>query len=183
MEGLLAAMHARRREEYEIVARRTPAEAIIPVENTSSSLISPDVYRRLSLPQIADYVRIAHRHGKKVILHMCGLLRRLLPIVAQTGMDGWNAQTPPPVGDMTVEDTMGMMGEDFAILGGVLDESVFQAPGAGKADIRRALDALYTARVRRANLLLWLVADALPTPLERFLAVRDWMEEHGSCVA
>jgi hypothetical protein len=41
------------------------------------------------------------------------------------------------------------------------------------------LDRLYTPRIRRANLLLWLGADGLPTPLERFLWVGEWMDENA----
>ena len=99
MASLMAAMHRARLAEYDIVARCTPAPALIAVENTSSTLTSPEVYRRWTLPHVRDYAAVAHRHGKKLILHMCGLLADLLGLLAQTGMDGVNALTPPPVGD------------------------------------------------------------------------------------
>ena len=110
MEALLGVMHERRKQEYEIVARRTPAEAVIPVENTSSTLTSPAIYERYSLPQIRDYCDIMHRRGKKVILHMCGLLRNLLPIIRRTGCDGYNATTPPTVGDTTFDVALDILG-------------------------------------------------------------------------
>jgi len=47
-------------------------------------------------------------------------------------------------------------------------------------DLWRALDQLYTPRLRRAHLVLWLGADGLPTPLERFLAVGEWMTANGA---
>ena len=53
-------MHSKRLREYEILARRTPAEVVIPVENTSSTAISPTLYRTYSLPQIRDYVDALH---------------------------------------------------------------------------------------------------------------------------
>jgi len=34
---------------------------------------------------------------------------------------------------------------------------------------------MYTPRIRHANFVLWLPADGQPLPLERFLAVREWM--------
>jgi hypothetical protein len=45
---LLAIMHGRRMQEYEICARRMPCEAFTPVENTSTTLISPDIYEKYS---------------------------------------------------------------------------------------------------------------------------------------
>ncbi len=179
VEELLAVMHDRRRQEYEILARRTPAEAIIPVENTSSTLISPALYERYSLPQIRDYGAICRRHGKKMVLHMCGLLKNLLPIIRRAQPDGYNAVTPPTVGDTTFEHAMDILGEDVVLFGGIFNGNVFQKPGATAAEIHAELDRLYTPRVRRAHLCLWLGADGLPTPLDRFLAVADWMARKG----
>ena len=53
---MLAVMHAKRLREYDILARRTTAEVVIPVENTSSALISSRAVSAYSLPQIRDYV-------------------------------------------------------------------------------------------------------------------------------
>lgn len=179
VEELLAVMHSRRLEEYDLLTRRTPAEAIIPVENTSSTLTSPAIYERYSLPQLRDYIAVAHAHGKKVILHMCGLLRNLLPVIRRTGLDGYNAMTPPTIGDTPFEYALDVLGDDVVIIGGFLSGNVFQKPGVTKDEIWRALDELYTPRIRRAHLVLCLQADGIPTPLERFLAVRDWMEKYG----
>ena len=180
MRELLDAMHACRMQEYEILAAHSPAEAIIPVENTSTTMLSPDIYRELSLPQIRDFCDVCHRHGEKAILHMCGLLKDLLPAIGETGLDGINGLTPPPFGDTPFELALDQLGEDLIILGGILDGSVFLKPDVTEEDIRRKLDEIYSApRIRRANLLLWLPADGLPVPLERFLAVREWMEQHG----
>ena len=179
LESLLDAMHACRMAEYEIVARRSPAPALIPVENTSTTLISPALYRRYSLPQIRDYADIAHRHGKKLILHMCGKLSGLLGELAETGLDGINALTPPPVGDLEFEEALDVLGQDLIILGGILDPALFQAPSLTRDDLWQALDRLFTPRIRQAHFLLWLPADGLPTPFDRFLTVRDWMDSHG----
>jgi len=179
VEALLGVMHACRMQEYQIVARRWPAAAMIPVENTSTSLISPALYRRYSLPQIRDFVRVAHAHGRKAILHMCGLLRGLLPELAETGLDGIHALTPPPVGDVGFEEALDALGDRLILLGGIFDGSLFHRERVTREEIWRALDAVFTPRLRRASFLLWLGADGLPTPLERFLAVRDWVEERG----
>ena len=179
VEELLAAMHACRMQEYEIVARRSSAPALMPVENTSTTLISPALYRRHSLPQIRDFCRICHRHGKKAILHMCGLLKGLLPELAETGLDGINALTPPPVGDLPFEAALDALGDGLIILGGILDPAVFQKPHVTRNELWHALDRLFSPRLRKAPFLLWLGADGLPTPLDRFLAVRDWVNNRG----
>jgi hypothetical protein len=182
VEALLAIMHAKRLQEYEILARRTPAEVVIAMENTSSTLISPRLYRQYSLPQIRDYVDVLHRYGKIAVLHMCGHLKALLPVVRETGLDGINAVTPPPVGTTFFEDVLDAYGDDFLLFGGVLDPMVFQKPGLRGEELLQFLDGLYTPRLRRAPLVLWLAVDGLATPLERFQWVAQWMSAHGAAV-
>jgi hypothetical protein len=180
MEELFALMHQARCAEYELAARELPVAALIAVENTSTRMLSPTLYARYSVPQLRDYAEICHRHGQRLVLHMCGHLRDLLALIPETGADAINALTPPPVGDTTVEMALDALGEDFPLLGGVLQETAFQAPTATPAGIRRALGELYTPRVRQARLLLWAAADGLATPVERFLAVSQWMDEHAA---
>ena len=179
VEDLMETMHSRRCREYEILARRTPAPAVIPVENTSTSMISPALYARYSVPQIRDFCDMMHGHGKRAILHMCGMLKGILPHLRETRMDGINGLTPPPVGDTPLDLALDVLGEDLVIFGGLLDAAVFQAPAVTSRAIRQALEALYSRRIRRAHLVLWLAADGLATPLGRFLTVRDGMRTHG----
>jgi hypothetical protein len=175
VEELLAVMHAKRLKEYDILARRSPCAVVIPIENTSSTLISPALYRTYSLPQVRDYVDILHQHGKKAVLHMCGHLKALLPDIRKTGLDGINACTPPPVGATFYEDVLDAYGEDFLLFGAILSPSMFHNPAVGRAELHAFLEQLYTPRLRQANMVIWLQADCAPTPLEKFLAVRDWM--------
>ncbi|MDD5705825.1 MAG: uroporphyrinogen decarboxylase family protein [Kiritimatiellae bacterium] len=179
LAGLLAAMHAARRQEFDICARRVPCQAFMLVENTSTTMISPALYETYSLPQLVDYTGILHQHGKQAILHMCGHIRALLPLVKQTGADGINATTPPTVGNTRYEDVLDVMGEDTLLWGAILDPSVFQNAAVGCKGITRALDAIYTPRIRRSRFMLSPAADGLPTPVERFLAVRDWFLEQA----
>jgi hypothetical protein len=179
VEELLAVMHAKRLQEYEIVARRTPAEVVIAMENTSSTLISPQLYRQYSVPQIRDYVDVLHRHGKIAVLHMCGHLKALLPAIRETGLDGINAATPPPVGTATFDEILDAFGDDFLLFGAILAPTVFHKAGLDCGELSKCLDNLYTPRLRRARLVLWLAVDGLTTPLERFQCVAQWMAANG----
>jgi hypothetical protein len=178
-EELLAIMHAKRMREYEILARRTSADVVIPVENTSSTLISPSLYRQYSLPQIRDYVDVLHQHGKKAVLHMCGHLKALLPAIRETDLDGIHAVTPPPVGTTYHEEVLDAYGEDFLLFGAVLNPALFHKPDLSFGDLDAFLDQLYTPRLRRARMVLWVTVDGLPTPLERFRAIDRWMKKKG----
>ena len=175
LQELLCIMHDRRRREYEILAKRTPLECVIPVENTSTLMISPHLYEKLSLPQITDYVDILHRHNKRAVLHMCGHLKHILSLIRDTGCDGINAVTPPALGDTPYEDVLDCCGEDFLILGALFNP--FQEYRITREMLWRELERTYTPRIRAANLLLWLGADGQVMPYERFAWVREWFEK------
>ena len=179
MEELLDIMQARWLESVAILARRTPAQVIIPVENTSTTLISPSLYARYSLPQISAFVDLVHAHGKKAVIHMCGWLKHLLPMLHETGLDGIHALTPPPVGDTPFELAMDALGDRVTLMG-ILDGTVFHDPQATHRDIWALLDRLYTPRLRTANFLLIVAADGLPTPLWKFEVVQEWMNKNGN---
>jgi hypothetical protein len=175
---LLNIMHECRKQQYEILARRTSVECIIPVENTSTGMISPEQYEKYSLPQISDFVEIMHQYHKKAIIHMCGHLKALLPIIRKTGLDGINGLTPSPVGDTSVRDMLDVFGEDFIILGGILNSSVFHNESVSREKLWMELDNVFTPETRKANFLLWVQADGITTPLEKFITVGEWFNNH-----
>jgi hypothetical protein len=123
MEALLATMHRRNCEYYELAAAG-PGEVVRSFEDTSSTLISPRLYRRYCLRQLQDYRDICHGHGKLFVPHMCGLLKDLLPELRDTGLDGIEAITPPPLGDTPMGLAREQLGPEITLIGG-LDPTQF----------------------------------------------------------
>ena len=176
MDGLIRLLHEREREAFRCLATG-PWESVTLCENTSTYYISPDIYRRYNMPHQREFVEMMHAAGKPAILHMCGHVRQLLPLIRETRCDGIHFLTPPPTGDTPWELALDAIGEDLIILG-CLDPTVFVA-GPVEA-IGPALDRLITPRLRRSNFILHPTADGLPVPRESFQAVQQWMEEHGA---
>jgi len=54
---------------------------MVLVENTSTMMISPDIYSRFSVDHVKDFVDIMHENGKRAIVHMCGQIKDLLPLI------------------------------------------------------------------------------------------------------
>ncbi len=172
MEGLIETMHRREMEAFRILAR-CPCDSVTLVENTSTFYISPDIYRRFNMPHQRDFVETIRAAEKTALLHMCGHVRGLLDLIRETRCDGLHALTPPPTGDTPWEVALDVLGEDMLIIG-CLDPSIFISGPV--AEIPLALDRLITPRLRRARFVLGPMADGIPVPLERFLAVARWCE-------
>ncbi len=101
---LFAQVHRVLREEITLLAEHHPADFIWLTENTSTTLVSVEQYRTLNAEHIDEYARIVHDAGGRLILHMCGHLKRLLPQLAGMPTAGFEAFTAPTLGDTTLFD-------------------------------------------------------------------------------
>lgn len=173
IESLMETIHNKHLQAFEILAKG-PCETVILCENTSTYYISPDTYQKYNRPHVKNFIDIMHANGKKAIIHMCGHIKNLLPLMQGLDMDGIHALTPPPTGDTPWELALDILGEDLIIIG-VLDPTILILGPIEK--ISGALDELYTPRLRHANFILLTAADGIVVPLERFLAVAQWMQE------
>lgn len=73
-------------------------------ENTSTTLISPDQYRKYCVGHITEYGNIFRAAGRNFGLHMCGHLKALLPDLAKLPADAFEAFTSPTLGNTTLLD-------------------------------------------------------------------------------
>jgi uroporphyrinogen-III decarboxylase len=99
MDELLAAMQQALLQSTEILCEHSPADILYLIEDTSTTLISPQQYHKYCFEHISEHAEIANQAGRSLFLHMCGKLKALLPDVAKLPVAGWEALTSPPVGD------------------------------------------------------------------------------------
>jgi uroporphyrinogen decarboxylase len=57
-----------------------------------SLLINPEIWIKIFKPLYKDYVDIAHRHGKKILMHSDGYILDILPHLIEIGVDFVNSQ-------------------------------------------------------------------------------------------
>jgi len=175
MDTLIRTIHSKHLQAFEHLANG-PWDSVTLIENTSTFYISPDIYKRYNMPHQRDFVETVKRKGKPAILHMCGHVLDLLDMIKETGCDGIHALTPAPTGNTPWEKTLDVLGDDLIIIG-ALDPSIFvSGPVEG---IGPALDKVITPRLRNGNFVLSPMADGVPVDLERFEAIKHWIEDNG----
>lgn len=172
MEALIHLMQEKELKRFELCTN-TPCDTIVLTENTSTRYISPAIYEKYNLPSQRAFVEACHRAGKKGILHMCGHVKLLLHLIKETGTDGIHALTPAPTGDCAWEEALDVLGDDLIIIGILTPDIFHQFP---LSQVGPAIEKQITPRVRESRFILALGADGTPVPIERFLAVRDWVE-------
>lgn len=117
MVDLMRHMHEKNLEYYRI-ACKGPGEVIRPMEDTSSMLTGPAMYAEHCAEYLSEYGRVVHEHNKKFIVHMCGHLKDMLPIIKDIELDGIEAATPGPTGNVEPHEMRSALG-DIIIMGGV----------------------------------------------------------------
>ena len=50
-------------------------------------LVSPESFDRFIMPYFRQFTNQAHRHGKRVLLHSCGSIARVIPRLIEAGVD------------------------------------------------------------------------------------------------
>jgi hypothetical protein len=90
---------------------------IINFGDNLANTTSPKLFEKYILPVYQRRCELLHAAGKFVTSHWDGFCKSLLPYARDTGLDGIEAITPLPQGDVTLEETKRALGEMFLLDG------------------------------------------------------------------
>ena len=116
VEDAMAAWQAMLEKQYRVMAS-LGVPRFYQSENTSTAMISPEYFKRYSMGHLQQLTAAARQAGARTITHMCGHLRDLLPLIAQTGVNGIHMVTPAPLGNTAYEDVFRAIPAGFTVLG------------------------------------------------------------------
>jgi hypothetical protein len=101
------------------VINPSPIEIINFGDNVHASTLSPDLFVKYVLPAYRRRSEKLHKASKFVHAHWDGDTKPLLPFARETGMDGIEAITPKPQGDVTLEEAKEGLGDEMFLLDGI----------------------------------------------------------------
>jgi hypothetical protein len=97
----------------------SPVDIIDFGENVHAGTLSPELFRRYHLPACQRRCERLHRGSKFISSHWDGDTRALLPYAQETGLDGIEAITPQPQGDVTLDEIKAALGDTMFLLDGI----------------------------------------------------------------
>lgn len=103
---------------YKVMAT-TPIKIFNLGENIDVRMTPPRIFEKYCLPYYRERADYLHRNGKYVHIHVDGYAKPLLPLLNETNLDGIEALTVKPVGDMTLEDLKNSLSDEIVILDGI----------------------------------------------------------------
>lgn len=101
------------------VINASPIDLICFGDNVHSGTLSPELFERYYLSSCQRRCQHLHEGGKWVIAHWDGDCKPLLPYAHETGLDGIEAITPQPQGDVTLEEIKAGLGDDMFLVDGL----------------------------------------------------------------
>ncbi len=101
------------------VINASPVDIINFGENIHAGTLSPPLFLTYHLPACQRRCERLHSAGKFVCSHWDGDTRPLLPYAKDTGLDGIEAITPQPQGDVTLEEVKEALGDDIVLMDGI----------------------------------------------------------------
>lgn len=105
-------------------------------------LLSPDLFRKFVLPSMRRLIGSAKRRGLKVILHSCGAIADVIPLLIDEGVDALHPLQARAEG-MAAERLAQEFGQDLAFVGGVDTQQLlpFGSPVEVQAEVGRLSEA------------------------------------------
>jgi hypothetical protein len=101
------------------VLNASPIEIVNFGENVHAGTLSPDFFLKYHLPECRRRCDRLHEAGKFVTSHWDGDTGPLLPYARETGLDGIEAITPKPQGDVTLEQIKEGLGDEMFLVDGI----------------------------------------------------------------
>jgi len=97
----------------------SPIEIINFGENVHSGTLSPSLFVKYHLAACQRRCEKLHTAGKFISSHWDGNCKPLLQYAKETGLDGIEAITPVPQGDVTLEEIKAAIGDEMFLLDGI----------------------------------------------------------------
>ncbi|TFG15384.1 MAG: hypothetical protein EU535_01800 [Promethearchaeota archaeon] len=151
-------------EVYKIAAE-SPAEVIWGPDNVTSLITSPKLFEKYSMPFYNEVADIFHKNDKIYVVHMDGRLKNIANLIAKTRIDAIESFTPPPVGDLTIEDARKMW-KDKVIWANFPEPVSLQGQGAVRKTVQNMLKS-----AAPGDKFLMGVSEGFPSEMHMFASV------------
>lgn len=176
MEGYFDACENNAMRMIEVI-NDSPLEWINFGDNIHGGVLSPQLFEKYVLPAYLRRNESLHKAGKFTFAHWDGDCKMLLPFVKICGMDGIEAMTPVPQGDVTLDEMKEALGDQVFLVDGIpaiLFDETFPE--------QQLIDTTKQLIEKFAPKLILGISDEMSSTgnIERIKLVRDVVDEYNA---
>jgi hypothetical protein len=156
VKTLFATMEKKYLQIFEMMLREVPEiDIIVGMDDTSTTLISPDMFDEFNVELTNKRADLIHKYGKFYMHHSCGLIHDLLPSYRKTRMDAVHAFTTPPIGNVTFPEGRKLLGDKISIATRVVEPHMLK-PDADRKEITAQMLARFQDVKKAGRVILYL---------------------------
>lgn len=96
-----------------------PGDVLLSPDNLDGQYISPRVFRDHFAAGYRRTAESAHSYSKPLLVHVGGPIRRILPLLAEAGVDGVEGIAGPPQSDVALAEARQLAGPGITLWGGI----------------------------------------------------------------
>jgi len=104
-----------------------PGSVVLSPDNLDGRFISPRVFREHLAGSYRRTADLLHAGGKRLVVHCGGPVGRLLPLLAEAGVDVVEGVAGPPQGDTALPDARAAAGPGLVLWGGIPQDVLLEA--------------------------------------------------------
>jgi len=177
VEKYFAALRENQTRLFEVWGQ-CPIEWINYGDNIHGGLLSPELFEKYVLPEYQYRNDMLHGYGKWTFAHWDGDVKSVLEYVRETGLNGIEAVTPLPQGDVTLEEVKKVFGDDIFLIDGIaailFDPNIYPIE-ALEAQVQECLDLF-------GGQLVMGISDELASTgdVDRVIHVRDMVDAYNA---
>jgi hypothetical protein len=138
-----------------------PGEIVLAPDNLDGQYISPRTFREHLAGSYRQTAEMLHAQGKRLVVHVGGPAGRLLPLLAEAGVDAVEGIAGPPQGDTALAEARAAAGPDLVLWGGIPQDLLLDVDAHGPEEFERAVRAAAVAARADGRTILG-VADTVP---------------------
>lgn len=94
-------------------------DVLLAPDNLDGQYISPRAFKEHLAPSYSATAEVAHRCGRRLVVHVGGPARRLIPLLAQAGVAAVEGVAGAPQGDATLAEAREAAGPAVTLWGGI----------------------------------------------------------------
>ncbi len=176
VDDYFRALHENHLRMIEVI-NSSPVDLVCFGDNLHCATLSPALFEKYVLPAYLDRCRKLHQSGKFVFSHWDGDTKMLLPFARTCGLDGIEAITPKPQGDVTLEEVKEALGNQVFLIDGI--PAILFDPGFSEQELAECTGKVI--RLFAPNLILGISDEIASTgDIERIRLVGKIVDDYNA---
>ncbi len=157
------------------------ADIFVSLDDLDSVFYPPPFYKDYCQRFFSRAAETIHRRRKFFIVHACGHNRALLPLVGASGVDCLEGITPPPLGDVELNEARKLAGSESFIVNGGMDAPHLEITKDAEVRLHEYTHRLMSSMGDKRHFIFASSCNTSPlTPWQNLVYLRDAARKYGA---